>query len=147
MVTGSEKGLAKKTAAKKEQKIEENKTEEKKEKTGKTKKEETSETTNIDNIISTIEKMTVMELAELSKSLQEKFGVSAAVPVAAGAAAPAEAEKAEEHFQYYAPLFEIGNEIDFVLSETRRIRNRYPAVCTAPMLYRVEDHRLYLIRE
>ena len=58
-----------------------------------------------------------------------------------------EAEKAEEHFQYYAPLFEIGNEIDFVLSETRRIRIRYPAVCIAPMLYRVEDHRLYLIRE
>ena len=58
-----------------------------------------------------------------------------------------EAEKAEEHFLHNAPLFEIGNEIDFVLSEARRIRDRYPAVRIAPMIYRVEDHRLYLLRE
>ena len=58
-----------------------------------------------------------------------------------------EVEKAEEHFLNYAPLFEIGNEIDFVLSEARRMRDRYPAVCIAPMLYRVEDHRIYMIRE
>jgi len=58
-----------------------------------------------------------------------------------------EVEKAEEHFLNYAPLFEIGNEIDFILSETLRMRDRYPAVLIAPMLYRVEDHRLYLIRE
>jgi len=58
-----------------------------------------------------------------------------------------EAERAEEHFLNYAPLFEIGNEIDFVLSEAGRMRERYPAVCIAPMLYRVEDHRLYLMRE
>ena len=57
------------------------------------------------------------------------------------------AEKAEEHFLHYAPLFEIGNEIDFTLSEARRMRDRYPAVIIAPMLYKIEDHRLYLIRE
>jgi len=58
-----------------------------------------------------------------------------------------EVENAEEHFSKYAPLFEIGNEIDFTLSEARRLRDRYPSVRIAPMIYRVEDHRLYLIRE
>jgi large subunit ribosomal protein L7/L12 len=44
-------------------------------------------------IIEAVEKMTVVELHDLVKSLEEKFGVSAAMPVAAagGAAAPAEA--------------------------------------------------------
>ena len=121
MATGSEKGPAKKSAAKKEQKIEEKKTEEKKEKTEKTKKEETAEKTNVDNIISTIEKMTVMELAELSKSLQEKFGVSTAVPVAAGAAAPAEAEKAEEKTEFDVILSSIGDKKIQVIKVVREL--------------------------
>ena len=54
---------------------------------------------------------------------------------------------AEEHFNQFAPLFEIGNEIDFVLSEVVRLRNRYPKVMVAPMYYRVEDNKLYLVRE
>ena len=58
-----------------------------------------------------------------------------------------EREKAEEHFMHFAPLFEIGNEIDFVLSEAARLRLRYPKVRVAPMLYLIEDNRLYLIRE
>jgi carbonic anhydrase len=58
-----------------------------------------------------------------------------------------EREKAEEHFMHYAPLFEIGNEIDFVLSEANRLRLRYPKVLVAPMLYLIEDNRLYLIEE
>ena len=56
-------------------------------------------------------------------------------------------EKAEEHFMHYAPMFEIGNEIDFVLSEAKRLRLRYPKITIAPMLYKVEDNRLYLINE
>ncbi len=54
-----------------------------------------------DQFIEAIEQMTVLELAELVKALEEKFGVSAAAPVmaaapAAGAAAPvAEVEKTE----------------------------------------------------
>ena len=56
-------------------------------------------------------------------------------------------EHAEEHFVSFAPLFEIGNEIDFVLSEAVRLRNRYPKVLVAPMLYLVEDNRLYLLNE
>jgi carbonic anhydrase len=55
--------------------------------------------------------------------------------------------QAEEHFQSYAPLFEIGNEIDFVLSEVNRLRYRYPKILVAPMLYLIEDNRLYLIEE
>ena len=54
---------------------------------------------------------------------------------------------AEEHFNNYAPMFEIGNEIDFVLSEAKRLRQRYPKVQVAPLLYRVEDNRLYGIAE
>lgn len=58
-----------------------------------------------------------------------------------------DAQKAEEHFSNFAPLFEIGNEIDFVLSEAQRLRIKYPKVVVAPMLYKVEDNQLYLIRE
>ncbi len=54
-------------------------------------------------------------------------------------------EEAEEHFERHAPEFEIGDEIDFVIAETRRIRARYPAVSVTPLVYRVEDSRLYLV--
>jgi len=122
MATGSEKGSAKKAATKKEEKIEDKKTEEKKEKTEKMQKEETREKTNIDNIISSIEKMTVMELAELSKSLQERFGVSAAVAVAApGAAAPAEAAKAEEKTEFDVILSAIGDKKIQVIKVVREL--------------------------
>lgn len=56
-------------------------------------------------------------------------------------------EWAEEHFSHFAPMFEIGNEIDFILSETKRLRQRYPKIQIAPMLYLVEDNKLYLIDE
>ena len=56
-------------------------------------------------------------------------------------------ESAEEHFNNFAPMFEIGNEIDFVLSEAKRLRLRYPKIMIAPMHYKVEDNRLYLINE
>ena len=53
-----------------------------------------------EEFIAEIEKMTVLELNDLVKALEEKFGVSAAAAVvavtgAAGAAAPAEEEKTE----------------------------------------------------
>lgn len=48
-----------------------------------------------DKILESIEKMTVVELAELVKALEEKFGVSAAVPMAV-AAAPASGGEEEE---------------------------------------------------
>ena len=50
------------------------------------------------DVISFIEKMTVLELSELVKELEDKFGVSAAAPVAVAAAAggPAAAEAEEQ---------------------------------------------------
>ena len=56
-------------------------------------------------------------------------------------------EKAEEHFMHFAPMFEIGNEIDFILGETNRLRLRYPKVTIAPLYYLVEDNKLYFISE
>lgn len=56
-------------------------------------------------------------------------------------------ERAEEHFMHFAPMFEIGSETDFILSETKRLRLRYPGIKIAPMMYLVEDNRLYLINE
>lgn len=58
-----------------------------------------------------------------------------------------QAQSAEEHFFHFAPMFEIGNEVDFVLSEVKRLRLRYPKILIAPLLYRVEDNLLYLIQE
>ncbi len=54
---------------------------------------------------------------------------------------------AEEHFMHFAPMFEIGNEIDFVTSEAKRLRLRYPKITVVPMIYRVDDNRLYLIND
>lgn len=54
---------------------------------------------------------------------------------------------AEEHFMHFAPIFEIGNEIDFVLSEAKRLSSRYPEILVVPMLYRVGDNLLNLIRD
>ena len=56
-------------------------------------------------------------------------------------------EWAEEHFMHFAPIFEIGNEIDFVVSEAQRLRLRYPKITVAPMHYDVDDNRLHLIPE
>jgi len=58
-----------------------------------------------------------------------------------------ERDQAEEHFMQLAPMFEIGNEVDFVLSEVKRLRLRYPKIQVAPLLYKVEDNLLYQINE
>ncbi|HET7321427.1 MAG TPA: carbonic anhydrase, partial [Longimicrobiaceae bacterium] len=54
---------------------------------------------------------------------------------------------AEAHFQGFAPFFEVGNEADFVIEQARQLRLRYPSVQVAPLIYRVEDNRLYQVRE
>jgi len=56
-------------------------------------------------------------------------------------------EMAEQHFTQFAPMFEIGNEVDFVLSEAKRLCLRYPKIQVAPLLYLVEDNLLYQIEE
>lgn len=54
-------------------------------------------------------------------------------------------EAAEEHFMNLAPMHEIGNEIDFIMSEKDRLSKKYPRIKIAPLYYRVEDNRLYCI--
>ncbi|MGH2568640.1 MAG: carbonic anhydrase [Bacteroidota bacterium] len=56
-------------------------------------------------------------------------------------------QRAEEHFKHFSPMFEIDDEIGFVLSEAKRLRMQYPKILVAPMLYRVEDNLLYLLNE
>ena len=52
---------------------------------------------NVETILESIEKLTLLEAAELVKAMEEKFGVSAAAPVAVAAvAAPAAAEGGAE---------------------------------------------------
>lgn len=58
-----------------------------------------------------------------------------------------ERERAEEHFMHFAPMFEISNETDFILSETKRLRIRYPKIKIAPLLYLIADNKLYFIEE
>ena len=57
------------------------------------------------------------------------------------------AKRAEAHFNNFAPMFEIRNEIDFLLSETKILRLLYPKVQIAPLFYMVENNKLYLIKE
>ncbi len=57
------------------------------------------------------------------------------------------AEVAEQHFLQFAPLFEIGDEVDFVIAEARRLRLRYPKITVAPLMYQLEDGRLYGLAE
>lgn len=69
------------------------------------------------DVISFIEKMTVLDLAELVKELEEKFGVSAAAPVAVAAAAgpAAAAEPAEEQTEFDVILKTVGaNKINVI---------------------------------
>jgi carbonic anhydrase len=56
-------------------------------------------------------------------------------------------KRAMEYFITYAPLFEIGNELDFVIAEARRLGLKYPKVKVLPMFYRLSDGKLYLIKE
>jgi carbonic anhydrase len=58
-----------------------------------------------------------------------------------------EKKQAEEHFLNFCLMFEIGNVTEFILSETKRIRARYPKIQVAPFIYKVEDNLLYAIRQ
>ncbi len=56
-------------------------------------------------------------------------------------------DTAAAHFDQHAPMFEIGNEVQFVLSETNRLAHRYPRVHVVPLLYKVEDNLLYFVHD
>ena len=63
---------------------------------------------NKEQIMEAIENMTVLELSELVKALEEKFGVSAAAPVAMAAAPVAGAAAAEEKSEFDVILASAG---------------------------------------
>lgn len=73
-------------------------------------------------ILEAIEKMSVLELSELIKEIEDKFGVSAAAPVAVAAAGPAAAEAAaEEQTEFDVVLKEIGGEKIKVIKAVREL--------------------------
>ncbi|MGE4558667.1 MAG: 50S ribosomal protein L7/L12 [Desulfobulbus sp.] len=75
-----------------------------------------------EDVIEFIANMTVLELSELIKELEEKFGVSAAAPVAVAAAAPAEGGAAvEEKTEFDVILTSAGSEKIKVIKEVRAI--------------------------
>jgi len=78
---------------------------------------------NVESILESIEKLTLLEAAELVKAMEEKFGVSAAAPVAVAAAAPAAAAEggAEEASEVTVVLAETGANKIAVLKEVRAI--------------------------
>ncbi|NCC06072.1 MAG: 50S ribosomal protein L7/L12 [Proteobacteria bacterium] len=73
------------------------------------------------DVIDFIANMTVLELSELIKELEEKFGVSAAAPVAVAAAAPAEAAAVEEKTEFDVILTNAGDQKIKVIKEVRAI--------------------------
>ena len=77
---------------------------------------------SVESILESIEKLTLLEAAELVKAMEEKFGVSAAAPVAvaAVAAAPAEAA-ADEASEVNVILTSAGANKIAVLKEVRAI--------------------------
>ncbi len=63
---------------------------------------------DLNKIVEEIEKMTVLELNELVKAIEEKFGVSAAAMAVAAPAAGAAAPAAEEQTEFTVVLKEVG---------------------------------------
>ncbi len=78
-------------------------------------------------IVEDLSKLTVLEAAELSKLLEEKWGVSAAAPVAmampAGGGAGAPAEAAEEQTEFTVVLLDGGDKKINVIKEVRGVRS------------------------
>jgi len=78
---------------------------------------------DLEKLVDDLSNLTVLEAAELSKMLEEKWGVSAAAPVAVaaagGAAAGGEAEEAKDDFDVI--LAEVGDKKINVIKEVRGI--------------------------
>ena len=74
--------------------------------------------TDLNKIIDTLSKLTVVEAADLSKKLEEKWGVSAAAPVAA---APVAAAPVEEKTEFTIFLASAGDKKINVIKEVRSI--------------------------
>ena len=75
---------------------------------------------NLDKIVDELSKLTVVEAAELSKQLEEKWGGTAAAPVAAAPVAAA-ATQAEEKSDFTIFLADVGDKKINVIKEVRAI--------------------------
>lgn len=78
-------------------------------------------TVSLEKIVDQLSALTVMEAAELSKLLEEKWGVSAAAPVAVAAVAGAAAPAAEEQTEFSVMLMDAGAQKINVIKEVRAI--------------------------
>ncbi len=78
---------------------------------------------NLEKLVDDLSSLTVLEAADLSKMLEDKWGVSAAAPVAIAAGAPAggEAEVAEEQTEFDVILASFGEKKINVIKEVRSI--------------------------
>ena len=73
-----------------------------------------------EEILNAIAEMSVLELSELVKAIEDKFGVSAAAPVAVAAAAPAAAAE-EEKSEFDVILKDVGAQKIQVIKAVREI--------------------------
>ena len=76
---------------------------------------------NLEKIVEDLSALTVMEAAELSKLLEEKWGVSAAAPVAVAAVAGADAAPVEEKTEFDVVLTAAGDKKINVIKEVRAV--------------------------
>ncbi len=83
--------------------------------------EETTTSANVAGIIETIGGLTVLELAELVKALEEKFGVSAAAPMMMAGSAPAAEAAVEEKDEFDVVLTAAGDKKIQVIKVVREI--------------------------
>ena len=83
---------------------------------------------SVDDILDAIKELSVIEAADLSKKIEEEFGIQAAAPVAYGGPAPAAgggggAEEAEEQTEFTVTLTSAGDKKIQVIKEVRALTN------------------------
>ncbi len=76
---------------------------------------------NLEKMVDDLSKLTVIEAAELSKLLEEKWGVSAAAPVAVAAASAGDAAPAQEQDAFDVVLASFGEKKINVIKEVRAL--------------------------
>lgn len=76
---------------------------------------------DLNTIVETLSSLTVMEAAELAKLLEEKWGVSAAAPVAVAAAGPGAAAPVEEKTEFDVILLSAGDKKIQVIKVVRAV--------------------------
>jgi large subunit ribosomal protein L7/L12 len=84
---------------------------------------------SVDDILDAIKELSIIEAADLSKKIEEEFGIQAAAPMVAGVAAPggggggAAAEEAEEQTEFDVLLQSAGDKKIQVIKEVRALTN------------------------